>query len=80
MNLFGDAHVTVVSQDYMCEPFMLKKTGLDIATHQRLTIERYDVIRAVLAVPIMAVVQGYDPSDYRRSLPYSDMLDLSRSS
>jgi hypothetical protein len=35
----------VVSQDFMCEEFVLQKTGLDIPTHQRLTIERYDQLR-----------------------------------
>ncbi|MFM2006610.1 MAG: Sinorhizobium phage phiLM21, partial [Pseudomonadota bacterium] len=33
-----------VAQDYMCEAFMLQKTGLTIADHQRLTIERYDAL------------------------------------
>src|SRR5271166_509895 len=32
--------LAAVSQDYMCEPFMLIRTGLSIADHQRLTIER----------------------------------------
>ena len=58
-----------VAQDYMCEPFMLKKTGLDLATHQRLTIERYDaLLDEDRPVPIMPVLQGYDPDDYRRHL------------
>ncbi len=35
-----------VSQDYMCEPGMLRRTGLTIADHQRLTIERYDALLA----------------------------------
>lgn len=34
--------VAAVTQDYMCEPFVLGKTGLDIPTHQSLTIENYD--------------------------------------
>lgn len=40
--------LTACSQDYMCEPFILAKTGLTIDDHQRLTIERYDKIRAAL--------------------------------
>src|SRR5690349_17486581 len=31
--------VAASSQDYMCEPFILQKTGMGIAEHQRLTIE-----------------------------------------
>src|SRR4051812_25047532 len=34
--------VAAVSQDYMCEPFILEKTGLTVEDHQRLTIKRYD--------------------------------------
>lgn len=53
-----------VSQDYMCEPFILNKTGLTIAEHQRLTIQRYDELISLTSVPIMPVLQGYAPSDY----------------
>jgi hypothetical protein len=54
-----------VAQDYMCEPFMLEKTGLTVADHQRLTIERYDALAAEgLPVPIMPVLQGYAPQEY----------------
>lgn len=49
----------------MCEPFMLAKTGLTVADHQRLTISRYDALFAEhLPVPILPVLQGYAPSDY----------------
>lgn len=56
---------SATSEDYMCEPFMLKKTGLDIPTHQRLTIERYDELLSC-APPcyILPVLQGYAPADY----------------
>lgn len=56
-----------VAQDYMCEPFMLKRTGLTLAEHQRLTIERYDALMEYsTGVPIMPVLQGFDPADYSR--------------
>lgn len=59
-----------VAQDFMCEPFVLAKTGLDVPTHQRLTIERYDeLISCDLAgVEIMPVLQGFTPDDYIRHL------------
>lgn len=65
-----------VAQDYMCEPFMLAKTGLTVAEHQRLTIERYDALFAHrLPFPIMPVLQGYDPAEYvRHLLAYGDRL------
>lgn len=55
-----------VAQDYMCEPFMLAKTGLTVVEHQRLTIERYDALLAcdTAGVAIMPVLQGYAPQDY----------------
>ncbi|RUV23458.1 MULTISPECIES: hypothetical protein [unclassified Mesorhizobium] len=65
-----------VAQDYMCEPFMLAKTGLSIAEHQRLTIERYEMLIAeALPVPAMAVLQGYAPADYAsHARQYGDLL------
>lgn len=57
--------LAAVSQDYMCEPAMLAKTGLTIADHQRLTIERYDaLLRCETGCYIMPVLQGYAPDDY----------------
>lgn len=65
-----------VAQDYMCEPFMLKKTGKTTADHQALTIDRYDqLIPLVDGAPIMPVLQGYDPSEYARHVAdYGDRL------
>lgn len=57
--------LAAVSQDYMCEPAMLEKTGLKVADHQRLTIERYDaLLRCETGCYIMPVLQGYDPDEY----------------
>lgn len=58
-----------VSQDWMCEPFVLAKTGLTVADHQRMTIERFDeLIDAMTAnktlVHLLPVIQGYDPDEY----------------
>ena len=56
---------SAVAQDYMCESWMLEKTGLTITDHQRLTIERYDdLLDCDLPVPVMPVLQGFAPSDY----------------
>ena len=57
--------LAAVSQDYMCEQFILDKTGMTVADHQRLTIERYDeLLRCDTGVYIMPVLQGYEPKDY----------------
>lgn len=65
-----------VAQDYMCEPFMLEKTGLTLADHQRLTVERYDALMACRPpVTIMPVLQGFSPEDYARHVrAYGDRL------
>ena len=58
-----------VAQDWMCEPFVLDRTGLTVAEHQRLTIERYDqLLKFDPPVPIMPVLQGYQSSDYLEHL------------
>nr|CAI0341182.1 hypothetical protein SHINE37_60150 [Rhizobiaceae bacterium] len=66
-----------VAQDYMCESWMLAKTGLTIRDHQRLTIERYDALIACgIPAPIMPVLQGNDPVDYVDHLyQYRDRLE-----
>lgn len=70
--------LAAVSQDYMCEPHMLKKTGLTIQDHQRLSIERYDALLCSdTGVYIMPVLQGYDKRDYVEHIRmYGDRLQF----
>ena len=64
-----------VTQDYMCEPFMLQQTGLTVAEHQQLTIQRYDELVKLSPVTIMPVLQGYAVGDYLKHLKmYSNRL------
>lgn len=57
--------MAAVAQDWMCEPFILEKTGLTVAEHQRLTIERYQQLVAQSpGVYVLPVLQGYAPQDY----------------
>lgn len=62
----------VAPQDYMCEPFILAKTGLTIAEHHRRTVDNYLALRDLAAVAdlpdglVKPVVQGWEPDDYRR--------------
>lgn len=60
--------LAAVSQDYMCEPFILEKTGLSVADHQRLTIERYKALRSECGSIVMPVLQGFQPNDYVKHL------------
>lgn len=65
-----------VSQDWMCEPFIVRKTDLSVAEHQKLTIDRYDALTDCdVPFPIMPVLQGFYPDDYARHVEaYGDRL------
>lgn len=62
--------LAAVAQDYMCEPMMLKRTGLSVREHQRSTIERFDDLQRedCGGVYVMPVLQGYEPCEYRMHL------------
>lgn len=66
-----------VCQDWMCESFVLEKTGLSIADHQRLTMESYVYLRkAVPETYVMPVLQGYRPEEYRKHVEmYGTLLE-----
>lgn len=54
-------------QDWMCEPFMLTKTGLTVAEHQWRTTKNYLSLRYHDAtLPIIPVLQGWTRDDYLR--------------
>src|SRR4051794_32040540 len=58
--------LVAVSQDMMVESAMLERTGLTVEDHRRVTIERYDVIRAGVPnhIHVMPVLQGYQSAEY----------------
>ncbi len=52
-------------QDWMCEPFVLAKTGFTLVDHQRLTLHSYmDLLDEGL--PVIPVLQGWKLADYLR--------------
>lgn len=56
-------------QDWMCEAFMLAKTGLTIRDHQTRTVNSYHDLTALAPnVPWFPVLQGYSPDDYKRHI------------
>lgn len=69
--------LAAVSQDYMCESFILDRTGLTVADHQRLTTETYIALRALVQpdIHVMPVIQGYAPDEYVEHVrQYGDLL------
>lgn len=64
-----------VTQDWMCEPWIVAKTGKTVREHQRLTVERYDAIASKTTVYVMPVLQGYVIQDYLKHIEdYGDRL------
>lgn len=72
--------IRAVSQDWMCEPWIIEKTGLSVAEHQRLTVERYGaIVAADPGVEIMPVIQGFEPEEYVRHLAmYGDRFEYGK--
>lgn len=55
----------IAPQDYMCEPFMLERTGLPLDEHQRRTVANYCELRSLNdSLPFIPVLQGYHLNDY----------------
>jgi hypothetical protein len=68
-------------QDWMCEPFILAKTGLTIASHQDHTVGNYLQLRELAPeLPIIPVVQGWAAGDYLRCVDHYTRagIDLTR--
>jgi hypothetical protein len=52
-------------QDWMCEPFMLARTGLKIADHQARTVDNYCTLQQLApGLPFIPVLQGWRLADY----------------
>lgn len=66
--------VAAVSQDYMCESFILNKWNRTVRQHQKMTVDRYyQILDENPSVHILPVVQGYTIDDY---ITCSDMYDF----
>lgn len=52
-------------QDWMCEPFVVEKTGLSVAEHQRRTVRSYlDLRAAAPEIPWVPTLQGFTLAEY----------------
>lgn len=52
-------------QDWMCEPWIIQRTGLDIQEHQRRTVANYLALRNIAPdLPFIPVLQGWTRDDY----------------
>jgi hypothetical protein len=54
-------------QDWMCEPWIVAKTGLSVEEHQRRTVSNFLMLRDMGPdLPIIPVLQGWEADDYKR--------------
>jgi len=56
--------MAAVTQDMMCEQFILDRTGMSIEQHQEITVQRYEKIKGGTDAYVMPVLQGFHPRDY----------------
>lgn len=64
-------------RDWMCEPVILKKTGLSIAEHQQRTVDDYQDLRErAPEVPWTPVLQGWSLDDYLHCLEMYDRVGI----
>lgn len=57
----------VSPQDWMCEPWIVEKTGRSVEEHQKLTTENILHLRQLAPdLPFIPVLQGWTLSDYER--------------
>ncbi len=54
----------VAPMDWMCEPFVLEKTGMDVRQHQVLTVQNFLRLREELSTLVIPVLQGWTRDDY----------------
>lgn len=65
-----------VAQDWICEPFLIERTGKSVQEHQALTIQSYVELRQRTDVPILPVLQGFGPGDYGAHVrQYGNLLE-----
>ena len=54
-------------QDYMCEPWIIQKTGLSVEIHQTRTVQNFIELQEYgTKTPIIPVLQGWQIDDYKR--------------
>lgn len=58
-------------QDWMCEPWIVAKTGLSVAAHLRRSVDNFTQLRDLAPdMPFIPVVQGWTVGDYLRCIDH----------
>src|SRR5437764_1164840 len=54
-------------QDWMCEPFMVSRSGMSVTEHQTRTVASFAELRGLAPdLPFMPVLQGWTVAEYLR--------------
>lgn len=61
-------------QDWMCEPWIVEKTGLSVLEHQQRTVDNFLALRG--RGPFVPVLQGWEPADYLRHVALYETEDI----
>jgi hypothetical protein len=57
--------------DWMCEPWVVSKTGFSVVEHQHRTVDNYCRLRQMAPdLPFIPVLQGYERADYDRCIGF----------
>lgn len=63
--------------DWMCEPWIVAKTGLSVAHHQALTAANYVLLHDLWPdLPFIPVIQGWTMPDYERQIEQYERLGV----
>lgn len=64
-------------QDWMCEPFIVAKTGLSVAQHQERTVANLLELRWLAPdLPFIPALQGWTLADYHRCVELYDLAGV----
>lgn len=64
-------------QDWMCEPWVVRRTGLSVAEHLRRTVDNYLRLRDLAPdLPFVPVVQGWQIGDYLHCVDLYTAADI----
>lgn len=65
------------TQDWMCEPYILKKTGLSVVEHQRRTIDSYaHLLSKSPSINWLPVIQGFTLEEYISHIKMYEIFGL----
>jgi len=64
-------------QDWMCEPHVLKRTGLTVREHQRRTVRNFVSLRELAPEqPWVPILQGWDLSEYEQCAEFYERAGI----